>query len=293
MYNDSIPVMDGGMGFRVRWTPKTPEGVSLLAEQPQVGARSGVVGHDHITAANVEEITGLKLTDEEKEKVKGKSWANDLTNILVDKALEAGLSPCGNGKARTVVWEWIDKVPKHREPLHSPRPDLVPKYPTYKDKENHYRALIKYESRQNEKVWAKEYPMQLLTGRYVEHLGTGTESRSSLYLAELSPEPLLDIHPDKGFELGLRDGDMVWVYGTTGLRIKVKCKFSRRVAYDTASMPYTFSGIHGGESILGRYPKGLEPYAVGEASNIIISYGFDIVTTTPETKCTLCRIEKA
>ena len=293
MYNDSIPVMDGGMGFRVRWTPKTPDGASLLAETPLVGSKTGIVGHDHITAANVEAITGLTLSEEEKEKVKGKSWANDLTNILVDKALEAGLSPCGNGKARTVVWEWIDKVPKHREPLHTPRPDLIAKYPTYKDKENHYRALIKYESRQNEKVWAKEYPMQLLTGRYVEHLGTGTESRSSIYLAELAPEPLLDIHPDKGHDLGLRDGDMVWIYGTTGLRIKVKCKFSTRVAYDTASMPYTYSGYHAGESILGRYPKGLEPYAVGEASNTIISYGFDIVTTTPETKCTLCRIEKA
>ena len=207
--------------------------------------------------------------------------------------MQAGLCPYGNGKARTVVWEWIDKVPKHREPLHSPRPDLIAQYPTYKDKPNHYRALIKYESRQNEKVWAKEYPMQLLTGRYVEHLGTGTESRSSIYLSELAPEPLLDIHPDKGHDLGLRDGDMVWIYGTTGLRIKVKCKFSTRVAYDTASMPYTYSGYHAGESILGRYPKGLEPYAVGEASNTIISYGFDIVTTTPETKCTLCRIEKA
>jgi len=212
---------------------------------------------------------------------------------MVEKALQAGLCPYGNGKARTVVWEWIDKVPKHREPLHTPRPDLISKYPTYKDKENHYRAFIKYESRQNEKVWAKEYPLQLLTGRVVAHLGTGTESRSSIYLAEVEPEALLEIHPDKGHELGLRNGDMVWVYGTTGLRIKVKTKFSYRVAYDTVSMPYSFSGIYQGESIVGRYPKGMEPYALGEGVNTIISYGFDIVTTTPETKCTLCRVEKA
>lgn len=292
MYDTSIPVSEGGMGFRLNWTPKAPDGVSLMAENAPVKSHTPA-GHEEITAANVEAITGITLTEEEKEKVKGKNWKTDKTNILVEKALAVGLCPYGNGKARTVVWEWVDKVPKHREPLHSPRPDLIAQYPTYKDKENHYRALIKYESRQNEKVWAKEYPMQLLTGRYVEHLGTGSESRSSLYLSELSPEPLLDIHPDKGFELGLRSGDMVWVYGTTGLRIKVKCKFSTRVAYDTASMPYTFSGIYQGESILGRYPKGMEPYAVGEGSNIIISYGFDIVTTTPETKCTLCRIEKA
>jgi len=292
MYATDIPVSEGGMGFRLNWTPKAPDGVSLMAENAPVGSKV-LAGHEEITAANVEAITGIMLSEEEKEKVKGKNWKTDKTNILVEKALAAGLCPYGNGKARTVVWEWVDKVPKHREPLHTPRPDLIAQYPTYKDKENHYRALIRYESRQNEKVWAKEFPMQLLTGRYVEHLGTGSESRSSLYLSELSPEPLLDIHPDKGFELGLRSGDMVWIYGTTGLRIKVKCKFSTRVAYDTASMPYTFSGIYQGESILGRYPKGMEPYAVGEGSNIIVSYGFDIVTTTPETKCTLCRIEKA
>ncbi len=292
MYATDISVNEGGMGFRLNWTPKAPDGVSLMAENAPIGSKV-LAGHEEITAANVEAITGIMLTDEEKEKVKGKNWKTDKTNILVEKALAAGLCPYGNGKARTVVWEWVDKVPKHREPLHTPRPDLIAQYPTYKDKENHYRALIKYESRQNEKEWVKEFPMQLLTGRYVEHLGTGSESRSSLYLSELSPEPLLDIHPDKGFELGLRDGDMVWIYGTTGLRIKVKSKFSTRVGYNTASMPYTFSGIYQGESILGRYPKGMEPYAYGEGSNIIISYGFDIVTTTPETKCTLCRIEKA
>jgi formate dehydrogenase major subunit len=293
LYNIDAPVMEGGMGFRTRWTPTAPNGESLLSEVALEGTKTGLKGHDHITAANIEALTGIKLTDKEKETVQGKTWSTDTSNILVEKALAAGLCPFGNGKARTHVWEWIDKVPKHREPLHSPRPDLISKYPTYQDKENHYRAFIQYESRQNEKVWAKEFPMQLLTGRLVSHLGTGTESRASLYLSEVDPEPRLEIHPDKGFDLGLRDGDMVWIYGTNGLRIKVKSRFSTRVGYDTASMPYTFSGVYQGESILDRYPKGLEPYAVGEGSNTIISYGFDIVTTTPETKCTLCRIEKA
>lgn len=293
LYNIDKPVMEGGMGFRARWTPTAPNGESLLSEVALEGAKDGVAGHDHITAANVEAITGIKLTDKEKKIVKGKTWTTDSSNILVEKALQAGLCPFGNGKARTHVWEWIDKVPKHREPLHTPRPDLISKYPTYKDQKNHYRAFIEYESRQNEKVWAKEFPMQLLTGRLVSHLGAGTESRASAYLSELDPEPRLEIHPDKGYDLGLRDGDMVWIYGTNGLRIKVKSRFSLRVAYDTASMPYTFSGVYQGESIEDRYPDGLAPYAMGEGSNTIISYGFDIVTTTPETKCTLCRIEKA
>ncbi len=45
-----------------------------------------------------------------------------------------GCHPCGNAKARAVVWNFPDGVPQHREPLYSPRPDLVAKYPTHDDK---------------------------------------------------------------------------------------------------------------------------------------------------------------
>ena len=33
--------------------------------------------------------------------------------------------PTGRGRARAVVWNFLDKVPVHREPIESPRPDLV------------------------------------------------------------------------------------------------------------------------------------------------------------------------
>ena len=39
--------------------------------------------------------------------------------------------PYGNGKARAIAWDLPDPIPPHREPIYSPRVDLVAKYPTY------------------------------------------------------------------------------------------------------------------------------------------------------------------
>ncbi|MCY0604034.1 hypothetical protein, partial [Klebsiella pneumoniae] len=47
--------------------------------------------------------------------------------------LDHGVSPFGNGKARANAWNLPDPVPVHREPVYSPRPELVAKYPTRPD----------------------------------------------------------------------------------------------------------------------------------------------------------------
>ena len=291
MYADELPVMKGGMGFRVNWGLKSPDGVSMLSERGLPDSK--IKGHPAITADNIESVLNIKLTKEEREKVKGTTFATDNTNILVEKALEAGICPYGNGKARMVVWNWYDKIPLHREPLHSFRNDLIKKYPSFPDKKDLYRANIKYISRQNEKDWKSEFPLNMLTGRLVAHMGTGTETRSAKYLAEVQNEMFVEIHPDTALNLGVRDGDMVWVYGTSGTRILVKARHSYRVDENSVFLPQNFSGVYSGKSLLERYPKGTEPYAIGEAVSLIISYGFDFNTATPETKCGLCRTEKA
>ena len=291
MYADELPVMKGGMGFRVNWGLKSPDGVSMLSERGLPDSK--IKGHPAITADNIESVLNIKLTEEEREKVKGTTFATDNTNILVEKALEAGICPYGNGKARMIVWNWYDKIPLHREPLHSFRNDLIKKYPSFPDKKDLYRANIKYISRQNEKDWKSEFPLNMLTGRLVAHMGTGTETRSAKYLAEVQNEMFVEIHPDTALNLGVRDGDMVWVYGTSGTRILVKARHSYRVDENSVFLPQNFSGVYSGKSLLERYPKGTEPYAIGEAVSLIISYGFDFNTATPETKCGLCRIEKA
>lgn len=291
MYADEIPVMRGGMGFRVNWGLESPDGKSMLSARGLPDSK--IKGHPAISAENIEKVLGIRLSNEEKEIVKGKTFATDNSNILVNKALEAGICPYGNGKARMVVWNWYDKIPLHREPLHSFRGDLVDKYPSFPDKKDHFRANIKYVSRQKEKDWVKEYPLNLLTGRLVAHMGTGTETRSAKYLAEVQGEMFVEIHPNTALNLGVNDGDMVWLHGTSGTKILVKARHSYRVDESCVFIPQNFSGIYSGKSLIDKYPKGTEPYAIGEASTLVTSYGFDYNTACPETKCGLCRIEKA
>ncbi len=290
-YNDSIPVMRGGMGFRVNWGDVSPDGKSMFS--PHRLPNASVAGHSPVSAANAESL-GIKLTKEEQKQVEGTTYALGFgNNTLVEKALEAGLCPYGNGKARAVVWNWYDKIPLHREPIHSVRGDLVDKYPQFPDKPNHYRANIKYRSRQIEKDWVKEFPINLLSGRLVAHMGTGTETRSAKYLAEVEGEMFVEIHPDKAFELGIKDGDMVWVYGTMDTRALIKAKLSYRVDVNSVWMPQNFSGLEQGKNLLDKYPQGTAAYVIGESANMVSSYGYDYNTACPETKCGLCRIEKA
>lgn len=293
LYNINLPVKYGGMGFRNRFGVER-NGVSLLAAKGSAPKESKIKGgYPEITFKNIEELAGITLTEAEKKTVEGKNWKTDDSGILVDKALKAGLAPYGNARARTIVWNFIDNIPKHREPLHSFRPDLVKRYPAVKDRDNHYRTNVKYETEQNKQVWVKDYPINIVSGRIVEHMGTGTETRASKYLSELSGEMYGEIHPELGANLGIKDGEMMWVYGTGEGKIKIKCKYSYRVDEKSVFLPQNFSGVWQGENLAHRYPKDTAPYGYGENSNQVTSYGFDQQTSCPETKCSLVRIERA
>ncbi len=293
LYNTSLPVSQGGMGFRANFGLEK-NGVSLLAVEGSAPKGSKINGgYAEITGANIEALAGVTLTAEEKALVEGKNWKNDDSGILVKYALAAGLCPYGNAKAMTIVPSFTDPIPKHREPLHSFRPDLVAKYPAVKDKVNHFRVNVRYESEQMQQDWTKDYPINIVSGRIVEHMGTGTETRASKYLSELSGEMYGELHPILAGKLGLNDNDMMWVYGTGGGKIKIKCKHSLRVDEHSVFLPQNFSGIWSGESLVNRYPAQTAPYGLGENSTQVTSYGFDQQTACPETKCSLVRIERA
>jgi len=292
LYDIHRPVAEGGMGFRNRFGLEH-DGVNLLAGPTSAPVGSKVPGgYPEITAKNIEEVLGITLTDEEKKKI-GANWKVDISGIIAQKCMEAGIAPYGNAKARAKVWTFPDPIPMHREPLHSPRPDLVKEYPTYKDKPNHYRVDTKYESIQSEKDWSKEFPINLITGRLVNLNGAGIENRASKYLAALTPEMFADINPNLAANLGIRDGDMIWIHSPEGTKIKVKAHFSYSVAEDRIFLPFHFAGHFQGEDLSDKYPEGTKPYAVGESANTVTNYGYDIITQIPETKAGLCRIEKA
>ncbi len=293
LYNINIPVAQGGMGFRNRFGLER-DGVNLLSAKGSAPKGSRINGgYAEITYKNIEELAGVKLTDAEKKAVEGKNWKTDDSGILNKYAIAAGLAPYGNARARAIVWNFIDHIPKHREPLHSFRPDLVKRYPAVKDIPNHFRTNVRYKTEQDAQVWVKNYPINIVSGRIVEHMGSGTETRASKYLSELAPEMYGELHPNLAGKLGIKDGEMMWVYGTGEGKIRIKCKYSHRVDEKSVFLPQNFSGVWQGESLLGRYPDKTAPYGSGESSNQVTSYGFDQQTSCPETKCSLVRIERA
>jgi formate dehydrogenase major subunit len=190
-----------------------------------------------------------------------------------------------------VVWNFPDPVPLHREPLYTPRRDLVADYPTYEDRQS-YRLPTLYASIQK-KDFTKDFPMVLTTGRLVEYQGGGAETRSNAWLAELQQEMFVEINPFNANNNGIRDGHDVWVFTPEGARILVKAMVTNRVGRGVAFLPFHFAGVFQGKDLRDKYPPGADPYVIGEAANTAMTYGYDVVTQMQETKASLCRIEAA
>ena len=290
LYDISKPVMDGGMGFRNNFGLEH-NGISQLAVDGPIGSSINK-GYPQITKDNIEEILGITLTDEEKEKM-GKSWSTDTSNIIVEKCMEKGIAPYGNARARVRAWNFPDEIPIHREPLHSRRHDLAKKYPSYEDKTDHYRVDTKYKSVQLAKDYSKEFPINLITGRLVNLNGAGMENRASHFLARLTPEMFCDINPNLAKKYGIKDGDMMKISSPEGTWIKVKARFTYAVNEVSVHLPFHFTGVMQGVDMSKNYPTGTRPYAIGESANTVTNYGYDIFCQIPETKGGLCRIEKA
>ena len=292
LYDISKPVMQGGMGFRNRFGLEH-NGVNQLAAMgsaPEQGAING--GYPEITKKNIEEVLGIKLTDEEREKM-GATWATDGSGIIAEKCMQKGIAPYGNARARAIVWTFVDQIPKHREPIHSQRQDLAQKYPSFEDKPNHYRVYTKYKSLQQSKDFSKEFPINLVTARLVNFSGAGMETRASKYLSRITPEMFADIHPELAAKHGIKNWDFVWVHSPEGTKIKVRARIVPSVKPNMIFLPFHWAGYMQGVDMTGNFPEGTRPFAVGESANTVTNYGYDIVTQIPETKGGLCRIERA
>ena len=292
LYDINKPVMQGGMGFRNRFGLEH-NGVNQLAAEgsaPVQGAING--GYPEITKKNIEEVLGIKLTDEEREKM-GATWATDGSGIIAEKCMQKGIAPYGNARARAIVWTFVDQIPQHREPIHSQRQDLAQKYPSFEDKPNHYRVYTKYKSLQQSKDFSKEFPINLITARLVNFSGAGMETRASKYLSRITPEMFADIHPELAAKHGIKNWDFVWVHSPEGTKIKVRARIVPSVKPDMIFLPFHWAGYMQGVDMTGNFPEGTRPFAVGESANTVTNYGYDIVTQIPETKGGLCRIERA
>ena len=135
--------------------------------------------------------------------------------------------------------------------------------------------------------------MILTTGRLVEYEGGGDESRSNPWLAELQQDMFVEINPRDANDLGVRDGEQVWVEGAEGAKVKVMAMVTERVGSGVAFMPFHFGRHFEGKDLRDKYPEGADPYVLGESANTAMTYGYDSVTQMQESKVSLCKISAA
>ena len=295
LYDTSKHVMDGGGNFRANFGVER-DGVTLLAEDGShsKGAEitTGYPEFDHVLLKKLGWWD--ELTEDEKKEAEGKNWKTDLSGGIQRVCMKHGCHPFGNAKARAVVWNFPDGVPLHREPLFSPRPDLIEKWPTHADQKARWRLPVLFKSVQDKhKDAVKQFPLVLTSGRLVEYEGGGEETRSNPWLAELMQDNFVELNPKTAADRGVRNGDWVWVSTPAGAKLKVKALVTERVAADTVFIPFHFSGWWQGADMLPFYPDGAAPIVRGEAVNTATTYGYDIVTMMQETKTTLCQVARA
>ena len=314
LYNTSLEAKNGGGTFRPRFgltrertlADGSKVNDTLLAENGSYSLNSEIKdGYPEFTMGSLKKLGWDKdLTPAEiatiswigGNNIDAVNWANDLSGGIQRVALEHGCVPYGNGKARANAWNLPDPVPVHREPIYSPRVDLVAKWPARPD-ERTLRIPNLHTSVQKaavEKGVAKSFPIVLTSGRLVEYEGGGEETRSNKWLAELQQDMFVEINPADASERGIRDGAFVWVSGPeNGSKARVKALVTERVGKGVAFMPFHFGGFYQGQDQRGNYPKGTDPIVLGESVNIVTTYGYDPVTAMHEGKVTLCQIAAA
>jgi formate dehydrogenase major subunit len=313
LYNTNLAVMDGGGTFRARFgverEEKLPDGttrkVSLLADKSYSKDSEIQDGYPEFTVGVLKKLGWDKDLTEAELAVINKinpanpdavSWSLDLSGGVQRVAMKHGCLPYGNGKARMNAFGLPDPIPVHREPIYTPRIDLVQKYPTLPDAKQFRLPNIGFSVQKAavEKGIAKQFPIILSSGRLVEYEGGGEETRSNKWLAELQQEMFVEINPADAGDRGIKDGAWVWVTGAeNSAKAKVRALVTERVGKGVAWMPFHFGGWFGGEDLRGNYPQGSDPIVLGESANTITTYGYDPATGMQEPKVTLCQIRAA
>jgi formate dehydrogenase major subunit len=313
LYNTNLSAMDGGGVFRARFgverEEKRPDGttvkVSLLADGSASKDSEIKDGYPEFTVGVLKKLGWDKDLTEAELAVINKvnpanpdavSWSTDLSGGVQRVVLKHGCIPYGNAKARMNAFGLPDPIPVHREPIYTPRVDLVEKYPSLPDARQFRLPNIGFSIQKAavEKGIAKQFPLILSSGRLVEYEGGGEETRSNKWLAELQQDMFIEINPADAAERGIKDGGWVWVTGTeNSSKAKMKALVTERVGKGVAWMPFHFGGWFGGEDLRANYPAGADPVVLGESANTITSYGYDPATGMQEAKVTLCQIRAA
>ena len=306
LYNTHLHVKDGGGTFRARFGVER-NGVSLLAEGSYSVGSEIRDGYPEFTYGVLKKLGWDKdLTEAERAtiaRIGGNNpdavgWAIDLSGGIIRVAIEHGCLPYGNAKARANAFGLPDPIPVHREPIYTPRPELVAKYPTLPNARQFRVPNVGFDVQKAavEKGIAKQFPLIFTSGRLVEFEGGGEETRSNKWLAELQQDAFIEINPADAAERGIRDSAWVLVSGpemASGKVCRVRALVTERVGKGVTWMPFHFAGWFQSVDQRAKYPSGTDPIVLGESANTITTYGFDPATGMQEPKATLCQVRAA
>jgi formate dehydrogenase major subunit len=315
LYNTNLSIKEGGGTFRARFglerEEKLPDGttrkVSLLGNGYYSKDSEIKDGYPEFTLGVLKKLGWDKDLTEAELAVINKvnpttpdavSWSIDLSGGIQRVAITHGCIPYGNGKARANAFGLPDAIPTHREPIYSPRPDLVATYPTLPNAKQFRMPNIGFDVQKAvvDKGIAKQFPLILSSGRLVEYEGGGEETRSNKWLAELQQDMFIEINTADAAERGIKDGGWVLVSGAEmegGKTCRMKALVTERVGKGVTWCPFHFAGWFQGVDQRGNYPKGADPIVLGESVNTLTTYGFDPVTGMQEPKATLCQVRAA
>jgi formate dehydrogenase major subunit len=320
LYNTNLHVMDGGGTFRARFgvervikTKVVENGQeverevkhNLLAEGSYSLGSEIKDGYPEFTLGVLKKLGwDTDLTEAEMAVIQkinpanpdAVAWSIDLSGGIQRVAMKHGCIHYGNGKARANAFGLPDAIPVHREPIYTPRPDLVAKYPTLPNARQFRLPNIGFDVQKAavDKGIAKQFPIVLTSGRLVEYEGGGEETRSNKWLAELQQDMFIEINPADAADRGIKDGGWVWVTGAeNSSKARMKALVTERVGKGVAWCPFHFAGWFQGVDQRSKYPTGADPIVLGESVNTLTTYGYDPVTGMQEPKATLCQIRAA
>jgi len=313
LYNTNLSVKEGGGTFRARFGVEReetlPDGtkrkVSMLGNGYYSKDSEIKDGYPEFTFGVLKKLGWDKdLTETELATITrigganpdAVSWSIDLSGGIQRVSIEHGCIPYGNGKARANAFGLPDAIPTHREPIYTPRPELVAKYPTLPNARQFRMPNVGFDVQKAavEKGIAKAFPLILTSGRLVEYEGGGEETRSNKWLAELQQDMFIEINPADAAERGVKDGGWVWVTGAElNSKARMKALVTERVGKGVTWCPFHFAGWFQGVDQRPNYPKGADPIVLGESVNGLTTYGYDPVTGMQEPKATLCQVRAA
>ncbi|GAA3721546.1 anaerobic selenocysteine-containing dehydrogenase [Spinactinospora alkalitolerans] len=154
----------------------------------------------------------------------------------------------------------------------------------YRAKEPHGRAFLHAEPyRPGPELTGPQYPLLLTTGRTVYHFHTRTKTGRTPQLREAAPDAWLEISAEDAEELGVIEGDPVWVESERG-SVLVRARVSG-IRKGVVFMPFHYGyWDHGTAGPDGGRPR---------AANELTVTSWDPVSKQPHFKVAAVRVTKA